>query len=254
MSAAGRLDGKVVLVTGATIGIGRASAVALAREGARVVATGRNEAEGAVTLAAVEAVGGEGMFLRQDVTDEARWSEVVERTQARFGGLDVLVNNAGGFLVRPLEETSADDLEWLWRVNVEGPFLGMRAALPALLRRGGGSIVNVSSLLGRIGFPGGTAYCGSKGAVTALSMAAAKEWADRGVRVNVIHPGVIWTTMVIDGMGGDDAVKAFLADETPLGRVGEPDDIAGTVVFLASDESSFVTGGDFTIDGGRGAA
>lgn len=254
MSAAGRLRGKVALITGASIGIGRAAAVAFAREGARVVGTGRDEAEGARTVAAIEAAGGEGVFLRQDVTDEARWAEIVDETEARFGGLDVLVNNAGAFLVRPLEETSAEDVDFLWRVNVEGAFLGMRTAFPALLRRGGGSIVNVSSLLGRIGFPGGAAYCASKGALSAMSLTAAKEWGDRGVRVNIVHPGVIWTKMVVDGMGGDDAVKNLLAEETPLGRVGEPEDIAGPLVFLASDESAFITGADFTIDGGRGAA
>ena len=239
-AAAGRLADKVVLLTGGTIGIGRATAVALAREGARVVLTGRNEAEGAASVAEVEAVGGEARFLPQDITDEARWEAVVAETEAAF-------------MVKPLLETTVDDFDWIYRVNVEGPFLGMKHALPALLRRGGGSVVNVSSLLGKIGFPGGTAYCGSKGALTALSQATAKEWADRKVRVNVIHPGVIWTKMVRDGMGDDDAVKQFLADETPLGRVGVPEDIAGAIVYLASDASSFVTGADFTIDGGRGA-
>jgi NAD(P)-dependent dehydrogenase (short-subunit alcohol dehydrogenase family) len=249
----GRLTGKVVLLTGGTIGIGRATAVALAREGARVVLTGRNEVEGAASVEEVEAVGGEARFLPQDITDEARWEAVVAQTEAAFGGLDVLVNNAGAFMVKPLLETSVDDFDWIYRVNVEGPFLGMKHALPAMLGRGGGSVVNVSSLLGKIGFPGGTAYCASKGALTALSQATAKEWADRRVRVNVIHPGVIWTKMVRDGMGDDDAVKQFLADETPLGRVGVPDDIAGAIVYLASDAASFVTGADFTIDGGRGA-
>ena len=254
MSAgAGRADGKVALVTGGTIGIGRESAVALARAGARVVLTGRNAEEGARSVEAVEAAGGEALYLSQDITDESRWVEIVAETEARFGGLDVLVNNAGAFLVKPLLETDVDDFDWIYRVNVEGPFLGMKHALPAFLRRGGGSVINVSSLLGKIGFPGGVAYCGSKGALTALSTATAKEWAGRGVRVNTIHPGVIWTKMVQDGMGDDDAVRQFLADETPLGRVGAPEDIAGCVVYLASDASSFVTGADFTIDGGRGA-
>ena len=253
MTGPGRLAGRVVLLTGGTIGIGRATAVALAREGARVLLTGRNEVEGAASVAAVEAVGGEAAFLAQDVTDEERWQAVVAETEDRYGGLDVLVNNAGAFLVRPLLDTTVEAFDHLHRVNVEGPFLGMKHALPALLRRGGGAVVNVSSLLGKIGFPGGTAYCASKGALTALSMATAKEWAERGVRVNVVHPGVIWTKMVRDGMGDDDAVRSFLAEETPLGRVGFPEDVAGAIVHLASDEAAWITGADFTIDGGRGA-
>ncbi len=129
----------------------------------------------------------------------------------------------------------------------------MKYAMPALERRGGGSIVNVSSLLGRLGFPGGAAYCATKGAVTQMSYGAAREGAGRGIRVNVVHPGVIWTKMVVEQMGADEDVRAFLAEETPMKRLGTPEDIAGPIVYLASDAARYVTGAELTVDGGRGA-
>lgn len=251
----GRLDNKVAIVTGATIGIGRATAVMMAREGAKVIATGRSEDEGAITEKLISRAGGEGLYRWQDITDEAGWESLVAFAEDRFGGLDVLVNNAEMFFVKPLEETTADDFDAIYRVNVEGAFLGMQKAMAAMDRRGGGSIVNISSLLGIRGFAGGTAYCATKGAVTQLSLAAALDGAQnaRNIRVNVIHPGVFWTRMVIEQMGADDEIREALSAQTPLGRLGEPDEIASAVVYLASEESRLVTGSEMTIDGGRGA-
>jgi NAD(P)-dependent dehydrogenase (short-subunit alcohol dehydrogenase family) len=246
-----RLAGKVAIVTGATMGIGRATAVALAREGAAVVATGRNTAEGEITARQIEAFG-TGCYLPQDVADEARWFDLVETVQSRFGALDVLVNNAGAFFLKPIEETRAEEFDAIYRVNVEGTFLGMKQAMAAMRGRGG-SIVNVSSLLGKRGFATGTAYCATKAAVTQMTYAAALEGAPHGIRVNVIHPGVFWTRMLIDQFGDVADVRTALAADAPLGRNGDPAEIAGAVVYLASDEARFVTGSEITIDGGRGA-
>ncbi|MDA1075802.1 MAG: glucose 1-dehydrogenase [Proteobacteria bacterium] len=250
-----RLAGKVAIVTGATIGMGRETAIALCAAGATVIATGRNETEGAVTAGLLEQTGGQGIYRKQDITDESGWQSLISDVEATYGGLDILVNNAAMFFVKPLLETSFEDLDAIYKVNMEGTFLGMKYAMAAMDRRGAGSIINVSSLLGIRGFPGGSAYCATKGAVTQMSLAAALEGAadGRNIRVNVIHPGVFWTKMVIEAMGDADEVKQFLADETPLGRTGNPDEIAQAIVYLASDEARLVTGSEMTIDGGRGA-
>lgn len=250
----GRLDGRIAIVTGATSGIGRATALRLAAEGAHVVATGRNEAEGAVTLAAIEKVG-RGWFRRQDVTDPDGWRSLVAEVERDLGGLDLLVNNAGMFFIKPLEDTTEEDFDAIYRVNVEGTFLGIQAAAAAMARRGGGSIVNISSLLGIRGFPGASAYCATKGAVTQMTLSAAVELGRSGcpIRVNVIHPGVYWTEAVAEQMGSDQSVRQALAEHTPIGRLGEPEEVAGAVAYLASDEARLVTGSEMTIDGGRGA-
>jgi len=247
------LEGKVAIVTGGTIGIGRETAVRMAMEGAKVVATGRSEAEGAETAAQIRAAGGDGIYLKHDISDEGAWVAVIAEAERRYGGLDVLVNNAGMFFLKPIEQTSVEDFESIYRVNVEGTFLGIKYGMAAMDKRGGGSIVNVSSLLGIRGFANATAYCATKGAVTQMSYVAALEGAPRKIRANVIHPGVFWTKMLIDQFGDVDDVQKALAADAPLGRNGDPREIAMAVVYLASDESRFVTGSEMTIDGGRGA-
>jgi NAD(P)-dependent dehydrogenase (short-subunit alcohol dehydrogenase family) len=199
--------------------------------------------------------GGEGYYRKQDITDEAQWIDLIDEAEKRFDGVDVLVNNAAMFFVKSLLDTTYADLDAIYRVNMEGTFLGIKHGMNAMDRRGGGSIVNISSLLGIRGFPGGSAYCATKGAVTQMSLAAALEGAadGRNIRVNVIHPGVFWTKMVIEQMGGTDEVKQFLSDDTPLGRTGDPKEISHAVIYLASDEARLVTGSEMTIDGGRGA-
>ncbi|RMF11430.1 MAG: glucose 1-dehydrogenase [Alphaproteobacteria bacterium] len=251
----GRMDGKVAIVTGATSGIGRATAILLAREGARVVATGRNEKAGKETEKMIARAGGEGRYLRQDVTSEESWQTVIDETLGAYGKLDAMVNNAGSFLVKPIGETTVDDWDQVWSINVDGVFLGTKLAMAAMKRNpAGGSIINVSSLMGLVGLPDAAAYCAAKGAVTSFSKAAALDGAadEPRVRVNSLHPGVIWTDMLVKQFGDDDEVKNFLIEETPLKRLGLAEDIANAVLYLASDASRYVTGSSLTIDGGRG--
>ena len=252
----GVMEGKVAIVTGGTRGIGRAASVLLAREGAKVIATGRNEAAGAETERQIEAAGGEGAFVRADVTSADDWQCVTAEARKRYGGLDAVINNAGAFWLKPIAETTDDDFDQIYRINVEGTWLGIKYGFQEIAAtRRGGAIVNVSSLMGQVGFPEGVAYCATKGAVTGMSKTAALEGAalDPRIRVNSLHPGVIWTEMLTDNMGEAEEVKAAFATETPLRSVGLPEQIADAILFLASDQSSYVTGAELTIDGGRGA-
>lgn len=251
-----RLSDKIAIITGATSGIGRATAVRFAEEGATVVATGRNAEQGRRTEEQIRAAGGEGLFLRHDVTTEASWNEVISETIKRFGRIDILVNNAGTFLVKPIGETTEEDWDFMWKTNVDGTFLGTKLCMQAMKRNEkGGAIVNMSSLMGLVGFENATAYCAAKGAVTHFTRAAAADGAAElpHVRVNVIHPGVIWTEMLVHEFGEVDDIKNYMIEDTPLKRLGTPVDIANGVVYLASDAARYVTGASLTIDGGRGA-
>jgi NAD(P)-dependent dehydrogenase (short-subunit alcohol dehydrogenase family) len=248
-----RFANRVAIVTGATSGIGRETALCLAREGAQVIATGRNEALGAATVAAGAAEGLTILFHAQDVSAEAAWIELVAWVESRFGRLDVLVNNAGQFMVKPLCETSLDAFDALYRVNVQGCWLGMKHAMTLMARGGGGAIVNVASLMGLVGYPQATAYCASKGAMTALTKAAAVEGRALNIRVNSLHPGVIWTKMLEDIFGDDPAIRQMFVNDTPLRLEGTPAFMADGILYLASDDALHVTGAELTIDGGRGA-
>jgi len=251
---AGRLEGRVALVTGAARGIGKACARALAAEGAPV-ALADIEREGGAALAAELAEGGaETVFIALDVTQEADWEAAIPATLDRFGGLDVLVNNAGVGIVEPLHEVTLESWRKSMAVNAEGVFLGTKHAMAAM--RAGGSIVNVSSILGFTSVPGLSAYSATKGAVRLFSKGAALDGArdERRIRVNSIHPGYIHTEMMeatcYRDYGSLEAGLKALARQHPIGRVGQPEDIANGVVFLASEESSFITGTELVIDGG----
>lgn len=249
-----RVEGKVALVTGASLGLGRAAAVMLAREGARVVLSDLKAEEGGQVAEEIVASGGEAMFLRQDVSNEEDWRRVMASVASRFGPLDVLVNNAGVALSASIEDTSLEQWRWLMGINLDGVFLGTRYAIAAMKDRGG-SIINLSSIEGLIGDPNLAAYNASKGGVRLLTKSAALHCAKAGykIRVNSIHPGYIRTPMVegyVAAQADANAAEAAIAALHPLGHLGEPNDIAYGVLYLASDESKFVTGAELVIDGG----
>jgi len=261
----GRLNGKTALVTGGGSGIGRAGALALAREGARLVATDLNVSAAEETASAIRGAGGQAIALAHDVGEESQWAAVMEATQKTFGRLDVLVNNAGVSGKGPLADTAPEDWRALMRVNLDGVYLGTRAAIAAMQPEGTereqfGSIIMISSILGIVGGPRSAPYSASKGAVRLFAKSVALECALRGqrVRVNSIHPGYVDTPLVggslqrrADKEGTDVAsLREDLVKLHPIGRIGTPEDIAAGIVFLASEESSFMTGAELVIDGG----
>jgi NAD(P)-dependent dehydrogenase (short-subunit alcohol dehydrogenase family) len=246
----GRVSGKVALVTGAASGLGAATARRLAAEGAMVMLTDRDPAGAEVAAA----IGEHADFALHDVTVEADWAAVVAATQHRFGGLDVLVNNAGvaGSGLDLLTHSLAD-WQRILSVNLDGVFLGLRHCGPVMAAEGAGSVINLSSILGKVGLPGAAAYCASKGGVLMLTKAAALEWAPLGIRVNSVHPGFIDTPMVAGALHAAEngnEMRDMLIAAHPLARFGVPREIADAVVFLASDESSFMTGAELVVDGG----
>jgi NAD(P)-dependent dehydrogenase (short-subunit alcohol dehydrogenase family) len=245
---AGRLAGKVALISGGARGQGEAEARLFVKEGATVVLGDILVEAGQKVAAEIVAQGGRATFVRLDVTQEADWRQAVETTVNTHGKLDVLVNNAGIFRMEGVEATSLELWNQVIAVNQTGVWLGMKAAIPALRKAGGGSIVNISSGAGIIGTGFAAAYHGTKGAVRILTKTAAIEYAKEKIRVNSVHPGVVDTEMIRGAMN-QEGLKA-ITQAHPLGRMGTADDIAYAVLYLASDESSFVTGAELVIDGG----
>ena len=244
-----RLQNKVALISGGAKGMGAVEAKLFAKEGAKVVIGDVLEAEGKQIEAAINETGGECLFVPLDVTDENQWNEAVAATLRRFGKLDILINNAGIFRTNAVEETSSAEWDQVMDINAKGVFLGAKAAIPAMREAGGGSIINLSSVAGLVGAAYSSAYSASKGAVRLFTKSTAIQYATDGVRCNSIHPGVIQTDMTKEAIA-DSQFKAQRLDPTPLARLGQPEDVAYGALYLASDESSFVTGAELVIDGG----
>ena len=254
-----RLEGKVALITGAAggvegelMGFGGAAARLFCREGAKVALGDINTESGERTAAQIRDAGGDAIFVKLDVTSEADWINAVAAAVGAYGGLNTLVNNAGTGARYTVEETSEADWDGQIDVHAKGTFLGIKRAAPELLKAGGGSIVNISSIYGIVGSPTSTAYHAAKGAIRLLTKSAAIQYAGDNIRVNSIHPGYCRTPLTADSYRNERHF-AWINERIPLGRVGNADDIAYGIVFLASDESSFMTGAELVIDGGTTA-
>jgi cyclopentanol dehydrogenase len=247
----GRLDGKVAVISGAARGQGEAEARLFAAEGASVVLGDIRGELGEQVASEIAAAGGKAVFTQLDVSQEADWARAVALAESTFGKLDILVNNAAIIGLEGIMETSIELWNRVIAVNQTGTFLGMRAAIPAMRRAGGGSIVNISSVLATIGSGNSASYTASKGAVTALTRTVSVELATEGIRVNAVHPGGVETPMAVECLGDDVEARRALIATHPMGRIGEPGEIASGVLFLASDEASFVTGATLVIDGGN---
>ncbi len=248
-----RLQNKVALISGGARGMGAEEARLFAREGAKVVIGDVLDAEGRQTEAAINETGAECLFVHLDVTNEDDWHNAVAAAVSRFGKLDILVNNAGISTRGGIEDLTAVQWDRTMDINVKGVFLGIREVIPAMREAGGGSIVNISSGAGIAPAPGTSgAYAASKGAVRLFTKSTAVQYAAAGIRCNSVHPGPVQTPML--GTTPEDEVRvAAQVGRVPLGRVGQPIEIAYGVLYLASDESSFVTGSEVVIDGGRTA-
>lgn len=248
-----RLRDRVTIVTGASKGIGRAIATAFVREGARVAICSRTADEGEVAAAALRDAGGDVVYIQADVSIMSDAERLVQETLNRWGRLDVLCNNAAIGMLRTLEDTTAEEWRHLMSINVDGVFHCSKFAIPAMRAAGGGSIVNLASVASFVGFLADAAYCTSKGAVLMLTRQMALDYAPENIRVNAICPGFIRTPEFEHYLGqkpDPEAARAEVVAYHPIGRVGEPEEVAEVAVFFASEESSFVTGAHLFVDGG----
>jgi NAD(P)-dependent dehydrogenase (short-subunit alcohol dehydrogenase family) len=246
-----RLVDKVVIITGAGNGIGKETAILFSKEGAKVVVSDLNEDAAATTVAEIQQNGGQAIFVKHDISDEKSWSNVVERTLEAFGKIDCLFNNAGVFLIKPLIETSLEEWKQIMNINAAGTFLGLKYVIPIMMKQSSGSIINNSSTAGLVGSVGVSLYGASKGAIRSLTKHAAMEYAPYNIRVNAVFPGFVDTAMMKYRGEVDQTNKSQQSEGVPLARIGTTNEVAQTVLFLASDESSYTTGTEFVIDGGR---
>jgi NAD(P)-dependent dehydrogenase (short-subunit alcohol dehydrogenase family) len=245
-----RLQGKVAMITGGAHGMGEVEAHMFAKEGAKVVVADVLEAEGQQAVAGINEVGGEAIFVRLDVTNEQEWQRAVGTAVARFGKLDILVNNAGISGSADADLLSTEAWDRVMAVNAKGVFLGLKYAIPAMQQTGGGSIVNISSISGFVGQDYiHMAYNASKGAVRIMTKSAAVQHAKDGIRVNSVHPGVM-PPMRTSTRGADSAERRRLLAKVPMGREGRREEVGNAVLFLASDEASYITGTELVVDGG----
>ena len=249
-----RLEGKVAIISGGARGQGAVEARMFAEEGASVIIGDILDEQGRQTEAELQELGYNVTYVHLDVTDESNWQSAVQTAISTYGKLDILLNNAGILIRKNIEETTVEDWDRIFAVNSKGVFLGTKAAIPAMRENGGGSIINISSTAGLVGSPNGSAsYTATKGSVRLFTKSTAIQHAGDGIRCNSIHPGPIETDMIADTLN-DPANMVLRMQRLPLGRVGKPSEIAYGAIYLASDESSFVTGAELVIDGGTTAA
>lgn len=252
----GRVEGKVALISGGASGIGLASAERFAQEGAKVAVTDVNVDNGQKLVSELRDKGHDAFFMELNVVDPKSWKAVMDEVLSQWGQLDILLNSAGIGRAHPLLDMTLDEWRQTTSINLDGTFLGTQAAVRAMKDSGGGSIVNISSVLGLIGLPNVSAYAASKGGVRLFTKAVALECADLGlnIRVNSVHPGYIETPMVMRRFNKSEEQNAIdikeLGQQHPIGRLGQREEVAGLILYLASDEASFITGSEFVIDGG----
>lgn len=241
----GRLDGKVAVITGGAGGMGKIHAKLFIAEGAKVVIADLSSSDGERTA---EELGEQAIFIELDVTDEENWTSLVEKTEERFGPINILVNNAGIVVSKSIQDTSLEDFRTTSRINQDGVFLGIKNIFGSMKKAGGGSIVNISSISGIVGNMNNSAYVASKFAVRGLTKAAAAEYAPHDIRVNSVHPGTIRTPMT-EQPDVQEMIKK-IEKQIPMQRIAEPEEISNLVLYLASDESTYSTGTEFVADGG----
>ncbi len=249
----GRVDGKVALVTGAAMGIGKGAAMALAAEGASVVVADINDAVGAETVQEISAAGGKTVFQHCDVSQTEDVKNAVERAVSEYGKIDILVNNAGVAIPGSIVDISEEDWTRVLNTNLSSVWRGMKFALPHMIENGGGAVVNVSSVQALLGFKGWSAYAAAKGAINSLTQQAAADYSQYNIRINAVLPGTIMTPMnekIFEDAEDPDALIANWNSIHPLGRFGQMHEVGNTILFLASDEASFITGTLLRIDGG----
>ena len=245
----GRLDGKVAMISGGARGQGATEARRFAQEGAKVVIADILDVEGKQLEAEIAETGGQVTFVHLDVTSEDQWASAVQQAIQSFGKLDILVNNAGILIRKTLVDTTAEEWDRVMDINGKGVFLGTKAVIPAMITAGGGSIVNISSVAGLVGSAQSAAYGATKGAVRLLTKSTAIQHAADGIRCNSVHPGRIVTEMTREGLDEPGANESWMR-RIPMQRLGTVDDVANGVLFLASDESAYMTGSELVIDGG----
>jgi 3(or 17)beta-hydroxysteroid dehydrogenase len=248
-----RVAGKVAVISGAASGLGKATAMLLAQEGAQVIIADINETGGAQVAADIQKQGGQAIFVKLDVTSETDWKNVMQTTLERFKKLDILVNCAGIFYSNKIEDISLEDWRRVIAVNLDGTFLGIKSAIGPMKQNGGGSIINLSSTGGIVGTVDSSPYNASKGGVRVFTKAAAMEFSKMGhdynIRVNSVHPGFMRTPMT-EWAQKDPRAAEPITNEIPYGKMGEPEDVAYGILYLASDEAKYITGAELVIDGG----